>query len=122
MHRLHGLVVAAMVAALVGAACGGGSKPAGSPTAGGQTFEQGAGEQLVFSPTSLTVTKGVTITVKNVSSSTAHTFTIQGKGINIVNQPGKSATVTIDLAPGSYQFICTFHVSSGMKGTLTVTG
>ncbi len=122
MNRLHGLVVAAMVAALVGAACGGGSKSAGSPAAGAQTLEQGAGEQLVFSPTSLTVTKGVTITVKNVSSSTAHTFTIQGKGINIVNQPGKSATVTIDLAPGSYQFICTFHVSSGMKGTLTVTG
>jgi plastocyanin len=67
------------------------------------------------------VAKGTTITVKNVGS-VSHTFTIQGHGVNVVNQPGKSATVTIDLAPGTYPFICMFHVSSGMKGTLTVTG
>jgi len=39
-----------------------------------------------------------------------------------VNQGGKSATVKIDLPAGTYPFICTFHVGSGMKGTLTVTG
>jgi plastocyanin len=67
------------------------------------------------------VAKGSTITVKNVSG-TPHTFTIQGHGINVVNQAGKSANVKIDLPPGTYPFICTFHVASGMKGTLTVTG
>ena len=61
-----------------------------------------------------------TLTVKNVSSSTAHTFTIQGKGINVVNQAGKSATVKVDLPPGTYPFICTFHVSDGMAMTVVV--
>jgi plastocyanin len=51
-----------------------------------------------------------------------HTFTITGKGINVVNLPGQSQTLTINLAPGTYQFICTYHVSLGMKGTLVVTG
>ena len=64
---------------------------------------------------------GSTITVQNVTTNTPHTFTIQSKGINVVNQPGKSQQVKIDLPPGTYPFICTFHVSQGMKGTLTVT-
>ena len=115
MRRLtNGAAVLLVVAAIVGSACGG--------SGGSATLQQGAGNQLVFSPTSLSVSKGTTLTVKNVSSSTAHTFTIQGKGINVVNQAGKSATVKVDLPPGTYPFICTFHVSSGMKGTLTVTG
>ena len=52
----------------------------------------------------------------------AHTFTIQGKGIDVVNQAGQSQKVKIDLAPGTYTFICNFHVNLGMQGTLTVTG
>ena len=40
----------------------------------------------------------------------------------MVNSPGQSQNVTINLAPGTYQFICRFHVGLGMKGTLTVTG
>jgi plastocyanin len=40
----------------------------------------------------------------------------------VVNQGGQKQTVTIDLAPGTYAFLCRFHASSGMKGTLTVTG
>jgi plastocyanin len=118
MRQRMFVVSALVVMALVGTACGGSS----GGSSGGATLEQGKGNQLVFSPTSLSVSSGSTITVKNVSDSTPHTFTIQGKKINVVNQPGKSATVTIDLPAGTYPFICTFHVSSGMKGTLTVTG
>ena len=51
-----------------------------------------------------------------------HTFTIQGKGIDVVNQAGQSQKVKIDLAPGTYTFICTFHVNLGMQGTLIVKG
>ncbi len=50
-----------------------------------------------------------------------HTFTIQSNDINEVMQPGQSAKITISLAPGTYPFVCTFHQSSGMTGTLTVT-
>jgi plastocyanin len=91
----------------------------GSP---GPTVNQGPNGQLVFSPTSLSVHQGETITIANVSPSAAHTFTIKGQKINVVNQPGQSATQTIGLAPGTYTFICTFHVKSGMMGTLTVSG
>jgi plastocyanin len=58
--------------------------------------------------------------VKNVGT-LPHTYTIQDKGINEVLTPGQSANVSIDLAPGTYTFVCTFHQSSGMTGTLTVT-
>ena len=40
----------------------------------------------------------------------------------MVNNQGQTQNVTINLAPGAYQFICWFHVNLGMKGTLTVTG
>jgi plastocyanin len=90
-----------------------------SPSAAGATIQQGAGG-FVFSPTTLTVKKGESITVTNVGTA-SHTFTITGKGIDVVNSPGQSQNVSITLAPGTYQFICRFHVSLGMKGTLTVT-
>jgi plastocyanin len=97
---------------------GGGSPPAGSASA---TVTQGAGGQLVFSPTSLTVNQGDTIEVDDVAS-IPHTFTIDGQGIDLVNEGGQKQTVTISLAPGTYSFVCRFHASLGMKGTLTVTG
>ena len=123
------LVGLAAVLALVGAACGKSLSPSTnpaqppatntSPSAAGPTVQQGAGG-FVFSPTTLTVKKGESITVTNVGSA-SHTFTITDKGIDVVNSPGQSQNVSITLAPGTYQFICRFHVSLGMKGTLTVT-
>ncbi len=102
------------------------SSPTPSPSTEGPTssnaatIQQGAGG-FVFSPSMLTLRKGEGLTVSNVGSAT-HTFTITGKGVDVVNTPGQSQNVTITLAPGTYQFICRFHVSFGMKGTLTVTG
>jgi plastocyanin len=109
------------IVVLLGAACS--KSPSisagGSPNAGA-TVQQGAGG-FVFAPSTLTVKKGQSLTVKNVGSA-SHTFTITGKGIDVVNSPGQSQDVTINLAPGTYPFICRFHVNLGMKGTLTVTG
>jgi plastocyanin len=96
--------------------------PTGSPSgaATAQTLEQGPGGKLVFDPAQFSVKTGDTITVSNVGS-LQHTFTITGEGIDVTNAAGASQDVTIDLSPGTYPFICRFHVSSGMKGTLTVT-
>jgi plastocyanin len=69
----------------------------------------------------LSVKSGATLTVDNVDSAAAHTFTITGHGVDVVNNPGQTQQVTITLAPGTYPFVCTFHVALGMKGTLTVT-
>ncbi len=74
----------------------------------------------MFTPTTVTVPHGSTITVNN-SSSIPHTFTVSGQGIDVTNPGGSSQAVTIDLPAGTYPFICRFHVSSGMKGTLVVT-
>ena len=117
--------------ALLAGACGKGaspfassasqSTPTSSPTLTGTTIKQGA-RGYTFDPATLTVRTGATITVANVSGvPITHTFTITGKGIDVVNLPGQSQTVAITLAPGTYQFICRFHVALGMKGTLTVT-
>lgn len=135
---LRALVALAAVIGLLAAACSKSSTPSGGgggstapattppatqtspPAAGGTSLEQGTNNQFVFTPSDLTVKQGATITVSNVGSA-AHTFTVSGQGIDIVNNPGQSQPVTIDLPPGTYPFICRFHVSAGMKGTLTVT-
>jgi plastocyanin len=96
--------------------------PTESPTGGTstQTVEQGPGGQLVFDPATFSVKTGDTITVSNVGTF-PHTFTVTGQSIDVTNSAGASQDVTIDLPPGTYPFICRFHQSSGMKGTLTVT-
>jgi plastocyanin len=133
LPRAKTLIGLAATLILLGAACSKSSTPATSPTqpattpapASGSpsaalTVQQGAGG-FVFAPASFSVKKGETITVSNVGSA-SHTFTITGKGIDVLNSPGQSQSVAINLAPGTYQFICRFHVNLGMKGTLTVTG
>jgi plastocyanin len=75
---------------------------------------------FVFTPSTLRVSQGATLEVRNVTSSTPHTFTVSGQGIDIVNNPGQAHDVTINLPPGRYPFICRFHVSMGMRGTLVV--
>jgi plastocyanin len=103
-----------------GGGYGGGSSKGSGGTAAA-TLQQGPGGQFVFSPVKLTVTKGQTVDVKNVSS-VSHTFTIQGQGIDAVNNGGQSQKVKIDLARGTYTFVCRFHQSLGMQGTLIVKG
>jgi plastocyanin len=83
------------------------------------TITEGQGNSFTFSPATLTVSRGQTLTLENPSN-TAHTFTVNGKGIDVETQPGATGSVTIDLPPGTYEFICRFHVQLGMKGSLVV--
>jgi plastocyanin len=148
MHLLRtrrGLALGFVVLALVGAACGkaataseggGSSSGSGSGTSTGSsgasggsgyggggimatTVLEGPDNGFTFSPSTVKVTQGQTITLVNVSDA-AHTFTVTGQGIDIETMPGKTAKVTIDLPPGTYPFVCRFHESMGMKGTLVV--
>ncbi len=144
-HRSHmtkSMAGLAVTVALLGAACGKSSPSTAPPTTPGATtsspaattpppaspslspgvltVQQGAGGALVFAPATFSVKEGSEITVSNVGL-VAHTFTVVGKNIDVVNQPGQPQNVKIDLSPGTYQFICRFHVSFGMKGTMTVT-
>ena len=129
------LVTSVAALGLIGAACsksntssgGGTPSPAtsnppatttGAPSAT-TTLQQGANNQFVFTPAKLTVKQGATITVSNAGG-VPHTFTVTGQSIDITNNRGQSQDVTINLPPGTYPFICRFHVNLGMKGTLIV--
>ena len=83
------------------------------------TVMEGLGNTFTFSPSTVTVKQGDTITLDNVSD-TPHTFTVTGQSIDVETQPGKTTQVTIDLPPGTYPFVCRFHESMGMTGTLVV--
>jgi plastocyanin len=140
MRRLRcrqGLLIGIVALALVAAACGrsasasenGGttaptpthslSPSYGMPPSNTKTVIEGPGNSFSFMPSTINVKQGTTLTLKNVSD-TAHTFTVTGQGIDVETQPGETSEVTIDLEPGSYPFICRFHESLGMIGTLVV--
>jgi plastocyanin len=88
---------------------------------GASTFDLQA-DNFFFSPAELDGKAGQTLklTVKNVGSST-HTFTIDSENVDVTIEPGQEQQVTVTFPQsGSVEFYCKFHVSSGMKGTLTV--
>jgi plastocyanin len=102
---------------------GGSKDDSGADDSGGGGHAGGGvaltADNFAFSPTSLEVASGSEINVENANSGTAHTFTVQGTGIDLELSPGDVEDVHIDLDPGTYSFHCRFHAS--MTGTLTVT-
>lgn len=74
---------------------------------------------MTFSPASITVPVGTTITWKN-NDGVPHTSTSDTGVWNTGNiDAGKSAVTTFDAA-GTYPYTCTYHASMGMKGTVIV--
>jgi plastocyanin len=73
-----------------------------------------------FSPMSLTVKPGATVTVTN-NDSVAHTVSATAKGaFNTMDiNAGKTVTFTAPTKAGSYPYICDIH--NYMKGTLVVS-
>lgn len=134
--RAAGLVAAALTATVLAAACGSGSNgystssPSGAPASPQASSSATAGalrvEQLDyrFQPQQLAGTTGKAVTVEIVNSgSTAHTFTIDELGVDKTLDPGQSATVTFTpTKAGAFMFYCRFHRSSGMTGSLVVSG
>lgn len=110
-----------------GGAYGGGGGYGSSGGMTGSTSTGGGSSVLTltqvnyqFTPAKITVHQGDTITVSDTNPNTPHTFTITGTDIDVSNDAMSSQDVTIDLAPGTYPFICRFHESQGMTGTLVV--
>ncbi len=72
----------------------------------------------MFSPMSLSVSPGATVTVKNEDSAT-HTVTASDKSFDTGDvAPGGTKTFTAPKKAGSYSYICSIH--NYMQGTLTV--
>jgi uncharacterized cupredoxin-like copper-binding protein len=63
----------------------------------------------------------VTFRIRNAGT-LAHDFKIAGRKTPKI-APGKSATLTVSLRKGSYNYICTIpgHAASGMKGRFRVS-
>jgi plastocyanin len=75
----------------------------------------------LFDPGTVKVGSGDVVAVRNGNARTPHTFTVVGEDVDLELAPLTTETVTIDLAPGTYQLICRFHESLGMKATLKVS-
>lgn len=126
-------LTAAMVAVLAG--CGGSSKAptsSGTPQAAEVTATPGPdGVQQVtidgtsslrFVPATIVVAPGpVKVTLRNVSE-LPHDFvldTFHASSGPVDGGAERSVTFTAG-APGTYQFLCSYHVAAGMKGQLIV--
>lgn len=97
--------------------------PSPVPTADPNAFVIDA-QDIVFAPKSLTIpaNTAVTITITN-KGLLQHDFNIDELGVKskLLNG-GESTTVTINAAPGTYQYYCSVpgHKEAGMIGTLIV--
>ena len=79
-------------------------------------------DQLKFVPENLSVKVGDVIQWSNDGSS-VHNVTFDNKGVpsSDTQNGGDKYQLKFSKA-GSYHYVCTFHVSVGMQGTITVTG
>lgn len=119
-------VIGVFGGALVLASCSSGGSAATNSTQSGSTGSTASGggkaitiKNFAFSPSSITVAPGTTVTVTN-SDSVAHTVTSKTGGFDTGDiQAGQSKTFTAPNKAGSYPYICTIH--QYMSGTLTVS-
>lgn len=134
MRRLRAGAAALLLVALT--ACGGTDEPTVAETlpSGDVTVAPGAdGVQAVvlvtqdnfrFTPARFTVRPGpVRVTVQNPSGS-VHNLRYEEGGpaeeIPVVRS-GESESIDFTVStPGEYEFICTFHVQLGQRGTMVV--
>jgi plastocyanin len=105
--------------------------PATTETATGPTGAEGGGAagatsvsmtEYEFDPSDLSVSEGDSIEVTN-DGELPHNLTVEGEDVATDDiDPGGSEELTVDLAAGDYDFICTIgdHAAQGMTGTMTV--
>jgi uncharacterized cupredoxin-like copper-binding protein len=142
-RRFAALFVVAAAAAIPIAGCGGGGNDnstsadtntgeATQASTGGAAGGAGGTVDLTavdykFNPSDPTVKSGnVTFNLKN-DGQTTHSLEIenvngQDKELEGDVSPGQSGTLTVDLAPGKYEFYCPVgsHKQMGMTGEITV--
>jgi plastocyanin len=130
-HTRNIAIVATLGMALGLAACSSGtssvasttSTAAGTGSSGSSTVSAGAHTIVIknfsFSPSSVTVSRGATVTVTN-KDQVAHTVTSSSAGFDTGDiQAGQSKTFTAPMKAGKYAYICSIH--QYMTGTLIVS-
>jgi plastocyanin len=104
--------------ALLGTACGGDEPPTGPPPAGTTRVVM---RDNAFDPTSLTIDSGGQLQMVNEGAS-IHDLRIEGTDFDVDVNAGETETEAVEVPPGEYEMVCTFHIAEGMTGTITVTG
>jgi plastocyanin len=75
---------------------------------------------MTFSPKSITVPKGTTVTWSNAETYSSHTATADTSTWDTGTVPGgASKAITFNTA-GTYNYHCLYHGSMGMTGTVIV--
>ena len=122
------LVLGALALALAGlGACSSGGGASGCPAkVATKTATGGAitvcGSDIKFDVSTINATAGpLKVTLTN-GGSTYHTLKIANTSLYLKTNPGKTASGTVTLAKGTYDFECTVpgHAAAGMKGKIVV--
>ena len=136
-RRLHWLGIVVLSSAL--AACGGRTRHENTVALGASSdrTQQEAGAHgsetmlhvvatgFTFALDAAQVRAGTITFLARNDGAISHDFAIQGQGVAhkiALLKPGHTASLTVDLQPGTYTYTCTVpgHALLGMKGTLTV--
>ena len=105
-----------VIATLVTLGCSGDDSPSQPTNGSGNTVTVG---NNVFTPSSLSVPAGTTVTWQWNSSGVVHNVTFDDQVTSSDRSTG-SFPRTFSAA-GTYPYHCTIHVAEGMTGTITVT-
>lgn len=130
-RRRLGLACLGLVAGIVLVACGGASTtsaPSAAPTPLPSGVVALSAKEYEFTPGTATVPAGmVTFAVTNAGTEN-HEFEVLAGDQSLAKidafPRGETKQLTVDLAAGTYTFVCRLngHDILGMKGTLTVSG
>ena len=119
---------ALLAAALLAGGCGSDDESAGDTTAGGGETVELTASEYKFDPADPSVDAAgkVTFRVTNDGEET-HALEVEGNGVEEETEeiaPGESATLTVDLDAGEYEFYCPIdgHRDKGMEGDFVVGG
>ena len=74
---------------------------------------------MSFSPNTMTVTRGTTVTWRNSDGAT-HTSTSDSTGWDTGDMPPGTTRTTVFGTVGTFRYHCTYHRSMGMVGTIIV--
>jgi len=117
---LASIVVLASLALAACGSSGGGSGVTKAATGGAVTV---VASDIKFDVGKITASAGpLTVTLEN-HGAIEHTFKIDGTSLLLKTNAGASATGTVTLNKGTYDFECTIpgHKAQGMKGTVVVS-
>lgn len=124
MRRRRVAVTAVLVVPAFAVSCGGAEESSSGGSGGDHdsappSAVHVAAEDNSFTPRTLEIPTGeaVSVHVENTGSS-RHTFTVPALNISVTLEPGAAEVVKLDMPNRETEFICEFHGSGGMTGTI----